>query len=194
MTTEKLPVKYQSKVDEIIDLLNGAMEAWVKAGRIVAEIADEDEKALEAIAENVPLLTIGVLRKLEKLGRGQLLPELLVPTRPGLARLAKMPIDVQRRYLHQPVPLLVQGPSGMDELLVRVADLQGHQLDQVFDVDGVRDLGAQRAKLESRKPSPLHVEPGTCPYSVKDKTLRVTHPCELSLKELTVIVAQMAGR
>jgi hypothetical protein len=140
-----LAINYQTKIASIEELMVKGIEAWQQAGRIIADLVDQDPEAIEKICEVSPHLSAGILRSLERIGRSELLPELLLKSGPAYAKLRELPISYQRKYMSEPIPLLINTDSGPDTLSVSIENLTPKQAKQVFSRTGVRDLAAQRA-------------------------------------------------
>lgn len=183
---------YRRAVDAINDLMIKGMEAWKAAGKIVADLVDEDPDAIDRIIEVSPMLTKGILRSLERIGRDELMPELLLRNGLAYAKLRELPIQLQRKYVKEPVPLMIQTANGPDTLNVTVDALSPQQVRQVFSSDGVRSLAEQRAWLADNAPrlTPA-IEAETLPFEVHGKTVVFTRPCKLTRSEVAAILSRL---
>lgn len=193
MTTLTLDrTDYKQAVDAINDLMVKGMEAWKAAGKIVADLVDKDPDAIDRILEVSPMLTKGILRSLERIGRDELLPELLLRNGLVYARLRELPIQLQRRYVKEPVPLMIQTANGPDTLNVTLDALSPLQARQVFSSDGVRSLSEQRAWLAENAPRPTPVvEAETLPFEVHGKVVVFTRPCKMTRQEIAALLARL---
>lgn len=184
-------IDYKDMIDEISNLVLKGIECWHQAGARLCELIDNDPDVFDKICCDVPQLTPNILRQLERIGRRQLVPELLLKAGAGWNRLRQMPFDVQKRFMEQPVSVLIETANGPDEIKVAIDDLTPRQAKQVFSDNGPRDLGSQRAWLRSHQPQLPEPKETRKPYSVHGRVLVVTTPCKLSLQEIGVILAEM---
>lgn len=183
-----------TKFQQIADLVIQGVECWHKAGQIVCSLIDEDPTAIDKITNEIPQLSRDTLRSLERIGRGTLLPQLLIRSGAGWQRLRMMPVSVQTRFVDSPAEVLITTDKGAESLLISVNDMSADQARQVFAYDGtVRDLGAQRAWLADEAKKRAHAEPAATrkSWSIQGNDLIVRAPCRLSLQELGVIIAEM---
>ena len=190
-TLTQAGIDYDKAISSINDLMVRGMEAWKAAGRIVADLVDQDQDAIDRIIEKSPMLTKGILRSLERIGRSELLPELLLKSGAAYARLREMPYSVQRRYMNEPVPVLIHTANGPDTLNVSLDSLTPRQARQVFGSDGVRDLSAQRAWLADNCAAPTP-EADTLPFEVHGKTVVFTRPCKMSRADIAALLQRVS--
>jgi hypothetical protein len=179
----ELAIDYKTEISQIGDLIIKGMEAWVQAGQHIARLVDSDADAIEKLAKASPTISVGILRSLERIGRKELLPELLIKTGAGFAKLRDLPFSLQKKHLAEPVPVLIMTANGPDTLNVSVGDLTSRQVKQVFAADCVRDIGAQRAWLADNMPRP-DTSPDGLPFEVHGKTAIFTRPCKMTRAEL----------
>ena len=168
------------------------VEAWIKAGEIVARNLDKDPAWMEKVCARCPEITEDTVLAFDRVGRRQLHPRLLTSNKPGAVRLRSLPMGLQEKYLSAPLPVLVKNGKAVETLAVSVWNLTPDQCRQVFDKDSVRSEGAQRAWLESqsaRRAAPVQVDE---PYRITGHTLVVMEPCKLTCKQLLSLAAQMA--
>lgn len=189
-----LLTNYKSQVKEISQLMLQGIECWQKAGERLCEMIDADPTVIDRIREDAPMLTPTILRQLERIGRKQLVPELLMKSGCGWNRLRLTSYETQKKYLANPVKVLIETPDGPDELSVSIDNLSHSQARQVFADDGtVRDLGAQRAWIMANVPVVEIPEEARKAYAVHGRNLVINKPCKLSLQEIGVILAEMKG-
>jgi hypothetical protein len=179
------------EADEFVKLVMAGVESWVKAGEIVARNLDVDPGWLDAVCKRCPEITEETVLAFDRVGRRKLHPRLLMSNKPGAVRLRAMPMELQEKYLASPVPLLVKSGKAVETLEVSVWNLTPDQCRQVFDKDGIRSEGAQRAWLESREARKLPPIQVNEPYRIAGSTLVVLEPCKLSCKQLLSLAAQM---
>ena len=166
------------------------MEAWQQAGRIIADIVDKDPSAIDQICASNPHITAGILRSLERIGRSELLPELLLKSGPAYSKLRDLPIAAQRRYMKDPIPVLIQTQNGPDVLNVSIENLTPKQVRQVFAGDCVRNEAAQRAWLADNTIIILP-EAETLPFEVHGKTVIFVRPCKMTKADLASLIERI---
>jgi len=120
---------------------------------IYVRVLDGYPSRVDYFRESCGEYPMSMWRKLERVGRGTTIPELLWSNGPGLSKLEKMSISDQRRYLSERIDVLIERVEGkvktFDKLRLRVQDLTNDQANQVFSINTIRDESAQRAYLES---------------------------------------------
>jgi hypothetical protein len=177
--------------DRIIALLGQSVDALVEAAGLVVQLVDEHPGFMEEFCE-VREVNPAMLRRLERVGRGLLVSELMLRHGAGYRTLERMPVDVQRRFLKEPVELLVYGG---DTLRVAIGDLSPAQAAQVFDRKSgvVRSLGAQRAWLADVGRVAVDIDPPKMdrPYKVSRGAVKILSPTTLSRRDLLDILGQM---
>lgn len=184
-------------VDQSIALLKSAIQdginAWERAGREIVNLIDINRLSLEEIAEKADcdIITPNVLAQFERIGRGQVMPKLLVMDFPASRHLQRMPLSEQKRLIDGAVELLVIRDNGTDALMVNTKDLTKDQCKQVFSKDGVRSLGGQRAFIEDRRKK-IPCTTSTPSWQIKSGKVIFNSACELTRQELAVILAQLA--
>ena len=131
------------------------------------------------------------LATLEKIGRGQLLPEIHYY---GYRGLECLPLSEQRRVLDGPVEALVLLPGGRtDKLMVKLTSASIPMKQQLIASDHVRTLDEQRvwltatANLAAASPD---IEQ-TMPYTLVAGKFKTKPGCTMTLKELKTVVKIM---
>jgi len=156
------------------------------ACELVLELIEAYHWTPEAVAEIIGLPPAFV-RNLERVARKHLLPELVWGESAGVRRLAKLPVEEQRRYMTQPVLVILENG---DELLCGVDNLTPALCRQVFDGARVRNAGEQRAWLETETRK-RRVTMAVSDYQISGQTLVVNQPCKLSRGQLMRALAEM---
>lgn len=183
----------KSSIENLKRSIEAGIQAWEDAGKEVVRLLDIDQMTLEEIAEKAQsdLITVNVLAQFERIGRGQVMPKLLVMDFPASKHLQRMPLSEQQRLLDGTVDLLVIRDNGTDTLVVKARDLTKDQCKQVFSKDGVRSLGAQRAFIEDRRKK-IPCSAASPAWQIKSGRVIFNTACELTRQELAVILAQLA--
>ena len=172
MTAEMtLPQESQSQlIDQLIHHLRKGSEQFIAAGRILVRMVEANPRVYDEITAQHPSLSPRLLQRLENIGRGTLHPELLIVAVPGLDRLGKLPLDMQERYLHETVPLVVETEGGTDILQVKLGEVTRAQTAQLFDGNRLRTVSEQKiwlvdqraatARKVNRTPAPYRISKG----------------------------------
>lgn len=179
------------EIDQFVQFIMAGIEAWFKAGELVARNLDANPVWADEVCKRCPEITLETVMAFDRVGRRKLHPRLLASNKPGAVRLRSLPFELQEKYLSAPVPVLIKQGKDVETLEVSLWNLTTDQCRQVFESDGVRSEGAQRAWLESqtkRARVPVAVDE---PYRVTGHTLVVMEPCKFSLKQLLSLAAQM---
>lgn len=190
MNSKPLAIDYKAEVLQIGDLIIKGMEAWVKAGQHIARLVDADPSAIEKLAQSSPTISTGILRSLERIGRRELMPELLIKSGAGYAKLRDLPISLQKKHIAEPIPVLIMTATGPDTLNISVDDLTPRQVKQVFSANGVREISAQRAWLADNMPR-ADTSPDGLPFEVHGKTVVFTRPCKLTKPEIGALLDRL---
>jgi hypothetical protein len=181
----------KSTPQHLADLVKQGTIAFADAGKLAVELIDSREYTLASLAEAAEL-PIFVISKLERIGRGQLLPELLLAGFPASRYLSSLPFSEQKRLAKGRVPLLVKAQEGWDTLEVEVKNLSEKQCRQIFNQREVRSTGAQRAYLEEHAKT---VAPSIkAPWRARGKTIIVERPCELTAQDILNMLQQISGK
>lgn len=178
---------------QFIDLVLQGLECWKQAGEIAAKAIADDPEFIDTVVSECPDITAETVRRFERIGLGQLHPQLCLSESPGVRRLRKLSYLLQERYATSPVELLVKADGKYDTLQVDVRNLTHDQAAQVFDANGLRSAAAQRAYIENavlkRTDPPAR---GNLPYRTVKDDLVIMQPCRISKKDLARILADMA--
>lgn len=169
--------------EELKSLFLQGIESLKKAGDKLVDML-EAGGALPDIAENTGL-PADVLAQLERIGRNQLNPSLLLANYPAAVALQRLSVSEQNRLLSAPAEVLILKNGVADTLLVEAKNMTREQVTQVFAKGHVRALPEQRAWLESRKAVMPAVQVSAPPYTVTGKkTVIFNVAVEMTAEEL----------
>lgn len=166
----------EMRLDKIKKLLTDGMELFLEAGTEIVKIIDEVEGGKDWLLERSGL-SVPILTALERVGRKQWHPELMLETRLNRA-LRRLSYSDQSEVLKKGFDMMVRTQSGFDTIKVSVENADGH-LNQLIDGDRLRDLAAQRSWLEQEqareRQKAIHQEVKTppSPYEVRKGKLIV---------------------
>lgn len=179
-----------SRIEQLQHAIFTGIESWRHAGALLVSILEEDGLSLAMISERSDL-PLDVLAQLEKIGRNQLVPQLLLAEYPAARKLERLPMSEQERLMIEPVEVMIMKDGKPDTLHVAVRHLTGSQVRQVFAANHVRTLAEQRQWIESQKPEQQTVKVES-PYIITRKgSVIFSQGCEMTAKELLRIAAQL---
>jgi hypothetical protein len=139
---------------QFIKLFLAGCDAWREAGKLYVEEVNKDPLFPNEIKRLEPSITTAMLTTIERIGRGEIHPVLVLQgeNRPGIAALARLPMSVQTQYVSKPVPLLtiLDGKTKIE--LKPASKLTRNEAEQVFSREGVR-TPEEQAKVISAPPS-----------------------------------------
>lgn len=163
----------------------------VEAGKTVAYLLDHDPQARDKF--RTMGITPGVYNRLEKVGRGTLLPELAEQS-----HLARLPIDQQRQIVSGTVTALVEKPDGtFDTMPVDIMRADPVTVYRVIASDHIRTPAEQRAMIESqRKRASVPVSAvgaADMPWRVVGKTVIFKRDCAMGRSDLLSALRALEG-
>ena len=180
------------RIATFIELFKAGVEAWIKAGEILVELVEADPHTYDYIIQQCPQLNAGILGRFEQMGRKILHPQLLLTASPGFAKLQKLPMSMQERYIEEPIPLIVHTEEGTDVLLVKAKDMTKDQAAQVFAPGRLRTEGEQKAYLmQQRSISARPVGSSLPAWKIKNGRVEFQAGATLSAGELATIITQL---
>lgn len=138
----------QNAIAEFKQALQEVLGGLLRAGEIYVQAIDTDKDAKAEFQKAFPQVCSETWARIERIGRKQLDPRLALDASITGSRLRALPYSEQQRALDEGVEvLLVDGET----LKVKAENLTDTYVNQVVGRDGIRDLGAQRAYIESLK-------------------------------------------
>jgi hypothetical protein len=188
----KLTQTQQARIQKFSDLCQQGIDAWTEAGTIIVSLVEEDPSVFDKIIEMDPRMNAGILGRFEAMGRGVLHPHLLLNDSPGYEKLAQMPYSVQERFLNEPIPLIVETPSGTDTLLVAAKDMTPAQARQAFGKGRIKTAGEQKAWIMDQKAKKARpVGSNVSPWVIKGGRVEFREGATLSAGEIATILTQI---
>lgn len=128
--------------------LTSGMEGIQLAGEILAARSDANPNEYVEIVKERPQLSLDVLYTLDRVGRGQLLPELAIDLSPGAKRLATLPVH-QQRALKDAVPVVTYDKGKKIVADVAPQKMTPAQVKLAFDGKRLRTTSEQAAILDA---------------------------------------------
>lgn len=135
----------KSKISQFSTLVEAGIAAWAEAGKILVSLVDSSEDAYAEILASVPWMTLEVLKGFERIGRREVLPQLIVDHSAGARHLAKLPYRDQEKLINAEFEVLALGGSER-AVKLRLQSLTPKQVSILFDGHRVRTIEEQKAK------------------------------------------------
>lgn len=179
---------------EIAKLIQQNIDGWVRAGKIVAQLLD-DGATLDTIVESINVRHIkrDLIAALERVGREQCLPELLIADYPAANPMQLLPLSEQKRCTDGTIEMLVMNDGMADTLQVSARDLTKEQCKQVFAKGSIRTLGEQRLWMQQRQQqeAQLAAKTITPPYIIRNHKVVFTAGAEFNRRDLAILLSQL---
>ena len=190
METTLTTSEANQKIQQFIELFKEGIAAWIKAGEILVELVESDPHTYDYIIQQCPQLNAGILGRFEQMGRKTLHPQLLLTASPGFAKLTRLPMSMQERYIDEPIVMVVHtGDGGTDTLLVAAKNMTKEQANQAFAPGRIRTEGEQKAWLVQNLSNASKPVMKT-PWQIRGHKVLI-NGVEFTRRELAGILAQM---
>lgn len=144
-------MKSEQTIENFVRVLYDGVAAWEKAGKILVALVERNPDVKAKIVREHPEISMGVLTRLEMVGRGFVKPEMLLSDAPAYRAARVLPVSDQARLLNDPnIPLVIREGGQTEVLHVDFRNLQTAQVRQVFASDHIRSEAEQRAWMEAQ--------------------------------------------
>jgi hypothetical protein len=133
-------------IDGILLLIREGIQNWQTAGAVLVELRKRTPGIYAEIIRREPLLSVDMLETIERIGRKEIAPQLLISTSMPLKRLIAYPYDDQLRLCSQPIYVVVSVNNGnpkVEKKLVR--DLSRLEMKRALGPSGVLTVKEQTA-------------------------------------------------
>ena len=181
--------------------LTQGLTGIVKAGEIFCRVVDKYPGARKVFMDSRPGLSRPFWDLIEKCGRGEVNPALLLDNSFGASRLRRLPVHEQNKAVKNDGVLVLKDDG--TSVRVPVAKLTRYQAELVFARDHVRTIEAQKVELSVRAEKrrkdaaarkaaekAAEAEAVKAPY-VEDGVLIVSGPARFTQKDLLNFLWQM---
>lgn len=144
-------MKSEQTIEKFVAVLYEGVAAWEKAGKLLVVLIDRNPDVKQKIVKEHPEISMGVLSRLEMVGRGFVKPEMLLSDAPAYRAARVLPISDQDKLISDPsIPLVIRENGNTEVLQVDFRNLQAGQVRQVFASDHIRNEAEQRVWIESK--------------------------------------------
>lgn len=181
----------ESVLKEFQDLRINIMQNLNKMAKIYVDAIIKDPEIKIEFREKFKDIPVEFWVRLEKVGRGSIIPQLFDNVTLAGSKLQRCPVSDQEKFIDH-VPVVT---STGDVLRVSIDALRPNQIKQVFAKDHVRSESEQRAFVESNKTITAQEENKnkvvSVPYFVKKNKLYISRGTVLTKQELVKILEDM---
>lgn len=177
----------RTKFAELKDCIQRGQQAFIQAGEIVVDLI-EAGSGLDALHEATDI-PMDVLAQLERIGRKQLNPHLLLSDFPAARAMERLPLSEQNRLLNEPVDVFIFRDGAPDKMSIPAPVLTSKQTRQVFGRNYVRPLNEQRSFLEASKATDAQIIKRDVPYEITRRHTVIIGGNEFTVSELLRIAA-----
>lgn len=144
-------------IDDLFEAMDDLERNAKTAGEIMASLVDENPRIYEKIKKLRPKIRLDVLVTLEKIGRGDTIPELLFDHSPGARELLHLPGSQQKEFYSAPVKLVIlkngkkhQIEKPIDQLSPKEAKYAFKPIDEQVKIVELMEVVHRHAKPAQR--------------------------------------------
>jgi hypothetical protein len=141
----KTPPKLSGNaVQAFLLILKDGINSWQTAGALLVEMRKDNPSVYAEIIRREPLITVDMLETIERLGRKELHPQLLLNSQLPVKRLIGFPYEVQARLCSEPIDVVVKVVSGKPTVHKKlIRDMSRRELGIALDTKRVRSVQEQ---------------------------------------------------
>lgn len=180
----------QNTPEQFVSLIREGIDKWKQAGECLVVMLDHNPNIRRRLLDEYSFLSPSILSKLEEVGRGNLLPELLMSDSYQFRKARELPVSEQRKAVDGCIPMVITKGDGFDVLEVDFKGLSSDQAQQVFDKDHIRSEQEQRLYLEQRKSASKKLSRD---WEIQDGVIVFHRGARLSIQQLSGILQEVAA-
>lgn len=142
-------LKTNNEIEAFLTLLRDGIAKWEVAGVMLSTMRKHNPSIYAEIIRREPMITVDMLSTIERIGRKQLHPRLLLNAQLPVKRLMGFPYEEQARLCSEPVDVVVKivgGKPRIEKKLVR--DMSRPELGRVLDTHRVKTVQEQADEWE----------------------------------------------
>lgn len=177
-------------IDAVAELIRQGIKSWEKAARIIREKMAVDPSWLDKFHEKNRCWSVEGIKRFSELGLVRI-AELEIAQGHGAIALRRLSLEEQRKWISQPLPLLIKSAGGWEELLVELFNLTADQAAQIFARDHVRSIPEQRAWIEDVQIKALADPIPDLPYRIIKKEIIFLTPPRLKKRDLQRLLKEL---
>jgi hypothetical protein len=167
------------------------LQGKLMACKLYVELINKKPESKEIIHEKYPFISESDWSKMESVGRGALIPQLLGGGH-NANSLSGCPVSEQEKYNEKPIDVLIKNNGQYDTIKIYYYNLSTFQRKQVFAKSHVRTVAEQKAYLLSGEAEKaiVHAENGK-PYHAIKGFLIIKTPCKIPYRDITYLLNEM---
>ncbi len=177
----------ENQIHEFSKLVYAGRDAWLKAGKLLVQLSDNDPLTMTKIQKLYPTMSMDTLHMFDRIGRGQIHVALLGDASPGVKKLLELPYPLQEHFHEASIPVVTRVGDALRTVPKKVQELTFREASQVFSPKGLRSEAEQRELLESQTKLESFAPP-RYEFNHSKKSVRVRCNVELTLEELEGMV------
>lgn len=182
----------QAYLESFRENFSAGIEGITRAARSYADaVREHSDKARKAFHEAYPAVSDATWEKLRLIGNGDVHPAVMLCTDRIGARLARLPMQEQKKLLDGKYRLKCVSRTTGEVESVPLSDLKPRHEHVLFDGDKLRTVNEQRKFVKSLTATAKTI-PGP-PYRIEGAMLVVVRACRLGANEIKAILAKMEG-
>jgi hypothetical protein len=143
--------KQKTEAQHFYALILKGIEAWREAGDYLVAKIDENKSFIDDVLKEFPNLNREFVYQFERIGRKQLLPELLLEGSAGASRLAMLPYRSQVALYNKPIDVVVRREGNFFIERKAVNKLTPKESAVVFDAKKIRSAKEQQSVIQERE-------------------------------------------
>jgi hypothetical protein len=183
-------MKSNETTEMFVAMLYEGVAAWEKAGKLLVKLIARNPDIKFRIVKEHPEISMGVLARLEMVGRGTVKPEFLLSDAAPYQSVRKLPVSDQEGLLKNPtVPLVIREEGRTEVLKVDFRNLQAVQVRQVFASDHIRSEAEQRAWIEAHNAPVMQRD-----WAIEDGMVVFRRGAKLTVSQLSGIIQEVAEK
>jgi hypothetical protein len=142
--------QFDSKINELFDLMRSGRDAWVKAGVLLVSMVEENPQTYEILIARNPQLRADTLELLERIGRKPEIVDLLLSDSYSSRKILNLPARDLDRATKQPLPVVTQTEGGPRVVRKRLDEMSRTEVDLVFCGNQIRNADEQVEALQQK--------------------------------------------
>lgn len=132
-------------VRQFVGLVNGGIECWVKAGKLLVQMSERNPNTYRIIMKECPAISADTLIAFEKIGRNEVSPYVLIDKSAGCQKLLSLPFHLQNELYGKKIPVLVEWVNGVAKVVDKTpSQMTRLEAKRVFHSNGVRSVDDQK--------------------------------------------------
>jgi hypothetical protein len=130
-------VDLEVQISQVVDLIHKGIESWQEAGLVLMELRQRKPGIFADIIKREPMLTVDMLTTIERIGRREIYPRLLLDSSIAAKKIRRYPYAEQERLCREPIDVVVSRDNGHVVVSKKMAtELSLHEVERALGKDG----------------------------------------------------------